>query len=168
MALLSTDGQQRGKAHCPRSQYVAIILNAAGEVVLVHYSDVNSARHWKNLKEGEQVEFTQVKTDRGWRAAAVERLLVAAIIVNETPSKIWISPARSTIDIRFVIATINVTLALVVSWPFWRLIFRLCSLQWHSQYLMVVADCCRVSNLSEIFNPKCSECNAHAGKDCRK
>ena len=49
------------------------ILNADNEDVFVHYRSIMN-EGYKTLKEGEQVNFLQVKSEKGWQAAEVERL----------------------------------------------------------------------------------------------
>ncbi len=46
------------------------LLNEAGEDVFVHYRAIQ-AEGFKNLREGEEVEFLQVKSEKGWQAAEV-------------------------------------------------------------------------------------------------
>ena len=45
--------------------------------VFVHYRSI-MGEGYKTLKEGEEVEFLQVQSEKGWSAAEVERLGVAA------------------------------------------------------------------------------------------
>ena len=49
------------------------ILNADNEDVFVHYRSIMN-EGYKTLKEGEHVNFLQVKSEKGWQAAEVERL----------------------------------------------------------------------------------------------
>lgn len=56
---------------------IGFILNESGQDVFVHYRDIVSDERYKRLKEGEQVEFVQVKTDKGWKAA--EATLLALV-----------------------------------------------------------------------------------------
>ena len=46
------------------------ILNPDGEDVFVHYRSIQR-EGYKTLSEGEQVEFLQVKSDKGWLAHEV-------------------------------------------------------------------------------------------------
>ena len=46
------------------------IVNESGEDVLVHYRSIQMDGY-KTLKEGEQVEFIQTKSAKGWQAAEV-------------------------------------------------------------------------------------------------
>ncbi len=46
------------------------ILNEAGEDVFVHYRAIQ-AEGFKNLNEGQEVEFLQVRSEKGWQAAEV-------------------------------------------------------------------------------------------------
>ena len=46
------------------------ILNESGEDVFVHYRAIQS-EGFKNLTEGQQVEFLQTKSEKGWQAAEV-------------------------------------------------------------------------------------------------
>jgi len=48
------------------------ILNEAGEDVFVHYRSIEG-EGYKTLAEGEQVEYVQKKSDKGWQAAEVRR-----------------------------------------------------------------------------------------------
>lgn len=47
------------------------ILNEEGEDVMVHYRSI-LMEGFKNLREGQTVLFTQVKSEKGWQAAEVE------------------------------------------------------------------------------------------------
>ena len=49
------------------------ILNAEEEDVFVHYRSI-MGDGYKSLNEGEEVEFIQTRSDKGWQAAEVERL----------------------------------------------------------------------------------------------
>lgn len=46
------------------------IINSAGEDVMVHYRSIQMDG-FKTLKEGQQVEFIQTKSEKGWQAAEV-------------------------------------------------------------------------------------------------
>ena len=46
------------------------ILNETGEDVFTHYRAIIGAGY-KTLNEGQQVEFIQVRSDKGWSAAEV-------------------------------------------------------------------------------------------------
>lgn len=48
-----------------------------GTDVFVHYRSI-MGEGYKQLREGEEVEYLQVKSEKGWQAAEVERLGVAA------------------------------------------------------------------------------------------
>ncbi len=50
------------------------ILNADEEDVFVHYRSI-MGDGYKSLNEGEEVEFLQTRSDKGWQAAEVERLM---------------------------------------------------------------------------------------------
>lgn len=50
------------------------ILNADEEDVFVHYRSI-MGEGYKSLNEGEEVEFLQTRSDKGWQAAEVERLM---------------------------------------------------------------------------------------------
>ena len=50
------------------------ILNAAEEDVFVHYRSI-MGDGYKSLSEGEEVEFIQTRSDKGWQAAEVERTM---------------------------------------------------------------------------------------------
>ena len=50
---------------------LGFISNEAGEDVFVHYRAIATGEDYKILKGGQQVEFVQVKTDKGWSAAEV-------------------------------------------------------------------------------------------------
>ena len=56
---------------------LGFILNEAGEDVFVHYRAILSDDRYKILKEGQEVEFVQVKSERGWKAAEVTALALA-------------------------------------------------------------------------------------------
>ena len=47
------------------------LLNEAGEDVFVHYRAI-LIDGFKNLREGQEVTFLQVKSEKGWQAAEVE------------------------------------------------------------------------------------------------
>jgi len=49
------------------------IVNEAGEDVFVHYRSIEGDGY-KTLAEGQQVEYVQTKSDKGWQAAEVTRL----------------------------------------------------------------------------------------------
>jgi len=49
------------------------IVNDAGEDVFVHYRSIEG-EGYKTLAEGQQVEYLQTKSDKGWQAAEVVRL----------------------------------------------------------------------------------------------
>ena len=49
------------------------IVNDLGEDVMVHYRSIQMDGY-KTLKEGQQVEFLQTKSEKGWQAAEVEHL----------------------------------------------------------------------------------------------
>ena len=51
------------------------ILNAEEEDVFVHYRSI-MGDGYKSLSEGEEVEFIQTRSDKGWQAAEVERTMV--------------------------------------------------------------------------------------------
>jgi len=53
------------------------ILNDAEEDVFVHYRAI-VGEGYKSLNEGEEVEFIQTKSEKGWQAAEVNRLEVTA------------------------------------------------------------------------------------------
>jgi len=50
------------------------ILNAEEEDVFVHYRSI-MGDGYKSLSEGEEVEFIQTRSDKGWQAAEVERTM---------------------------------------------------------------------------------------------
>ena len=50
------------------------ILNAEDEDVFVHYRAI-MGDGYKSLSEGEEVEFLQTRSEKGWQAAEVERSL---------------------------------------------------------------------------------------------
>ena len=47
------------------------ILNAEGEDVFVHYRSIQ-VEGFKNLREGQDVTFLQIKSEKGWQAAEVQ------------------------------------------------------------------------------------------------
>ncbi len=47
------------------------ILNPEGEDVFVHYRSIQ-VEGFKNLREGQNVSFLQIKSEKGWQAAEVE------------------------------------------------------------------------------------------------
>lgn len=49
------------------------LVNAAGEDVFVHYRSIQG-EGYKTLSEGQEVEFLQVRSDKGWQAAEVMSL----------------------------------------------------------------------------------------------
>lgn len=50
--------------------------------VFVHYRSIDpDIDGYKSLSEGEQVEFSQVKSERGWQAAEVTRLERTATVL---------------------------------------------------------------------------------------
>ena len=48
-------------------------VNEDGEDVFIHYRAIQ-AKGFKNLHEGQQVHFIQVKSEKGWQAAEVASL----------------------------------------------------------------------------------------------
>lgn len=46
------------------------IVNESGEDVMVHYRAIQ-VDGYKTLKEGQQVEFLQTQSEKGWQAAEV-------------------------------------------------------------------------------------------------
>lgn len=50
------------------------ILNAEEEDVFVHYRSI-MGDGYKSLNEGEEVEFIQTRSEKGWQAAEVERIM---------------------------------------------------------------------------------------------
>ena len=48
------------------------IVNDNGEDVFVHYRAI-MGEGYKQLSEGEEVQYLQVKSEKGWQAAEVER-----------------------------------------------------------------------------------------------
>lgn len=46
------------------------ILNQEDEDVFVHYRSIQ-VEGFKNLREGQQVSFLQIKSEKGWQAAEV-------------------------------------------------------------------------------------------------
>ena len=53
-------------------QGFGFIVNESGEDCFVHYRAIISDQGYKTLVEGQRVEFTQVKSEKGWQAAEVE------------------------------------------------------------------------------------------------
>ena len=49
------------------------IINDDGEDVFVHYRSIEGDGY-KKLTEGEQVEYLQTQSDKGWQASEVKRL----------------------------------------------------------------------------------------------
>ena len=49
------------------------IVNDEGEDVFVHYRSIEGDGY-KTLAEGQQVEYLQTKSEKGWQAAEVTRL----------------------------------------------------------------------------------------------
>jgi len=49
------------------------IINDDGEDVFVHYRSIEGDGY-KKLTEGEQVEYLQTKSDKGWQASEVRKL----------------------------------------------------------------------------------------------
>ena len=49
------------------------IVNEAGEDVFVHYRSIEG-EGFKTLAEGEQVEFVQSESEKGWQATEVKRV----------------------------------------------------------------------------------------------
>ena len=50
-----------------------LIINDDGEDVFVHYRSIEGDGY-KKLTEGEQVEYLQPKSDKGWQASEVRKL----------------------------------------------------------------------------------------------
>ena len=53
------------------SKGYGFLLNKDDEDVFVHYRAILTDADYKTLQEGEQVEFLQVKSAKGWQAAEV-------------------------------------------------------------------------------------------------
>ena len=49
-------------------------FNESGEDVFIHYRSIMGDKHYKTLAEGQQVSFTQVKSEKGWQGTEVEVL----------------------------------------------------------------------------------------------
>jgi len=49
-------------------------INESGEDVFIHYRAIMGDQQYKRLAEGQRVEFSQLKSDKGWQAAEVEVL----------------------------------------------------------------------------------------------
>ena len=50
------------------------LVDSGGSDVFVHYRNIEPGEGgFKDLQEGEQVEFLPVQTDKGWSAAEVKR-----------------------------------------------------------------------------------------------
>ena len=52
-------------------------VNESGEDVFIHYRSIMGDERYKTLAEGQQVSFTQVKSEKGWQGAEVEVLETA-------------------------------------------------------------------------------------------
>ena len=52
-------------------------VNESGEDVFIHYRAIMGDATYKTLAEGQRVEFTQVRSEKGWQAAEVEVLETA-------------------------------------------------------------------------------------------
>ena len=48
------------------------LLNEKGEDVFVHYRSIMTDDGYKTLREGQQVEFIQIKSEKGWQAAEAQ------------------------------------------------------------------------------------------------
>ncbi len=59
------------------------ILNAESEDVFVHYRAI-MGDGYKSLNEGEEVEFLQTRSEKGWQAAEVERTMAGDVIHDES------------------------------------------------------------------------------------
>ena len=49
------------------------IVNSEGEDVFVHYRSI-VGDGYKTLSEGQQVEYLQTKSDKGWQASEVSKI----------------------------------------------------------------------------------------------
>lgn len=66
------------------------IVNEAGEDVFVHFRSIEGTGY-KKLKEGQQVEFLQVKSERGWQAEQVSSLeWIHVSLAKEIHGILWI------------------------------------------------------------------------------
>ncbi len=61
------------------------ILSPEGEDVFVHYRSIQ-VEGFKNLREGQEVSFLQIKSEKGWQAAEVE--LLANELPDEAPTEL--------------------------------------------------------------------------------
>ena len=52
-------------------------VNESGEDVFIHYRAIMGDEQYKTLAEGQQISFTQVRSEKGWQAAEVEILETA-------------------------------------------------------------------------------------------
>lgn len=59
------------------------ILNAENEDVFVHYRAI-MGDGYKSLNEGEEVEFLQTRSEKGWQAAEVERTATNSVGQDES------------------------------------------------------------------------------------
>lgn len=60
------------------AQGFGFIVNENGEDVFVHHRSIQMDGY-KTLKEGQQVEFLQTKSEKGWQAAEV-------VMIEATPA----------------------------------------------------------------------------------
>lgn len=59
------------------------ILNADSEDVFVHYRAI-MGDGYKSLNEGEEVEFLQTRSEKGWQAAEVIRMMADDVTHDES------------------------------------------------------------------------------------
>ena len=72
---MSTKSQGTVKWFNTKKGY-GFIVNTMGEDVMVHYRSIQT-EGFKDLKTGQKVEFTQVRSQKGWQAAEVIAIKVA-------------------------------------------------------------------------------------------
>lgn len=66
----------------PKKGY-GFVIGPEGQDVFVHYSQI-LGDGFRSLKDGEEVEYELVKTDKGWQAHAVQHEVAAAKSTAET------------------------------------------------------------------------------------
>jgi len=72
------------------------LVNEDGEDVFVHHRAI-MMDGYKFLKEGEQVEFTQVESAKGWQAAEVRRVQANCKKGQQWPFSVWSKTCRANV-----------------------------------------------------------------------
>lgn len=66
----------------PKKGFGFIVVEGIGDV-FVHYSDITQDKGFRSLREGQQVQFTLIRSDKGYKASNVV-LLGTPVVATAT------------------------------------------------------------------------------------